>query len=278
MIAGRDCRSLLTPMEDHVLLAFSLTALAGLSTGIGSIIALLAKPTNRGFLAGSLGFSAGVMIYVSFSEMLPEANDMLQAEHGALGGWLAAAGFFGGVVLTALIDFVVPNVENPHEASLVEEIGKPQDTHRLQRVGVLTAVAISVHNFPEGFATMFAAQSDILLGVSVAIAVALHNIPEGISVSAPIYYATGSRKKAFWFSFLSGVSEPVGALLGYLVLRPFINDTLVAIVLAAVAGVMVFISLDQLVPNAKKFGKEHHSVYGLIGGMAVMAVSLLLLH
>lgn len=266
-------------MDTNVLWAFGLTAVAGLSTGIGSAIAFVAKPTNRGFLAGSLGFSAGVMIYVSFVEMLPSAFELLEREHGERGAWWATAGFFGGVVVTALIDFLVPNVENPHEASLVEDMGtKKLEARQLERVGLLTAVAIAVHNFPEGFATMFAAQSDLMLGVPVAVAVALHNIPEGISVSVPVYYATGSRKKAFWFSFLSGVSEPVGALLGYLVLRPFINDTLVAIVLAAVAGVMVFISLDQLVPNAKKYGKEHHSVYGLIGGMAVMALSLLLLH
>jgi ZIP family zinc transporter len=259
-------------------MAGELTALAGLSTGIGSVIAFIAKPTQRGFLAGSLGFSAGVMLYVSFVEMLPAATEILRRQSEIWGPWWATAGFFGGVLLTAVIDFLVPKVENPHEASLVEDMGREQEVRHLERVGVLTALAIGVHNFPEGFATMFAAQSDIMLGVPVAAAVALHNIPEGISVSVPVYYATKSRKKAFWFSFLSGLSEPVGALVGYLLLRPFISDSLVAVVLAAVAGVMVFISLDQLVPNAKKYGKEHHSVYGLVGGMAVMAVSLLLLH
>jgi ZIP family zinc transporter len=266
-------------VTDGILFAFLLTALAGLSTGVGSAIAFFARPTGKGFLAGSLGFSAGVMIYVSFVEILPAANDGLTATLGEAGAWAAAGGFFAGVLLTAVIDFVVPTVENPHDASLAEEMDLrvATDDQRLKRVGLLTALAIGIHNFPEGFATLMAAQNDMVLGISIAVAIALHNIPEGISVSVPIYYATGSRKRAFWLSLLSGVSEPVGALLGWALLSPFRSEGVVGVTLAAVAGVMVFISLDQLIPNAKKYGKEHHSVYGLIAGMAVMALSLLLL-
>jgi ZIP family zinc transporter len=263
---------------DHLLLGFVLTLLAGLSTGVGSAIAFFAKPGGKGFLAGSLGFSAGVMIYVSFVELLTSAESILSTAAGAgWGPWLATAGFFGGVVLVALIDFLVPTVENPHEASLAEEMTTGPSHGRLKRLGLLTALAIGVHNFPEGFATLVAAQRDVGVGISIAVAIALHNIPEGISVSVPIYYATGSRSRAFWLSFSSGLAEPVGAAVGYLLLRPFLTDTVIGVVLAGVAGVMVFISLDQLVPNAKRYGKEHHSVYGLIGGMAVMALSLLLL-
>jgi ZIP family zinc transporter len=181
------------------------------------------------------------------------------------------------MLLTALVDYLVPNYENPHEAGLVEEIGAKRERRQLERVGLMTALAIGIHNFPEGLATFFAALPSLSAGIPVAIAIALHNIPEGISVSVPMYFATGSRKKAFAYSFLSGVSEPLGALVGYLVLRPFISDPVMGMVFAAVAGIMVFISLDQLIPNAKKYGEGHPSVYGLIAGMAVMALSLLAL-
>ena len=265
-------------MDNNVLIAFALTAFAGLSTGIGSAIALFAERTNRAFLAASLGLSAGVMIYVSFVELFPVANEFLAGTFGpSVGTWITAAAFFGGMILTALIDFVVPSYENPHEAGLVEDIGGHTELRHLERVGLMTALAIGIHNFPEGLATFFAALPSLAAGIPVAVAIALHNIPEGISVSVPMYYATGSRTKAFIYSFLSGLSEPVGALVGYLILRPFISDTLMGIVFAAVAGVMVFISLDQLIPNAKKYGEGHPSVYGLIAGMAVMAISLLVL-
>jgi ZIP family zinc transporter len=265
-------------VDNNVLIAFALTAFAGLSTGIGSAIALFAKRTNRAFLAASLGFSAGVMIYVSFVELFPVANDFLSEAYGpSNGAWVTAAAFFAGMLLTALIDFVVPSYENPHEAGLVEEIGGHTELRHLERVGLMTALAIGIHNFPEGLATFFAALPSLAAGIPVAVAIALHNIPEGISVSVPMYYATGSRKKAFAYSFLSGLSEPVGALVGYLILRPFISDSLMGFVFAAVAGIMVFISLDQLIPNAKKYGEGHPSVYGLIAGMAIMAVSLLAL-
>ena len=265
-------------MNENVLLAFALTALAGLSTGIGSAIALFAKRTNKAFLAASLGFSAGVMIYVSFVELFPMSNDFLARGYGErVGAWISAGSFFSGIILTALIDFVVPSYENPHEAALVEEIGPPGEMRHLERVGLMTALAIGIHNFPEGLATFFSALPNLTAGVPVAVAIALHNIPEGISVSVPMYYATGSRRKAFVYSFLSGLSEPVGALVGYVVLRPFISDALMGVIFAAVAGIMVFISLDQLIPNAKKYGEGHPSVYGLIAGMAVMAISLLVL-
>jgi ZIP family zinc transporter len=265
-------------VEENLLVAFTLTIIAGLSTGIGSAIALFAQKTNRAFLAASLGFSGGVMIYVSFVELFPISHEFLAGSFGErTGAWITTGAFFGGVLLTAFIDYLVPSYENPHEAGLVEEIVEKRDLRHLERVGVMTALAIGIHNFPEGLATFFAALPGLSAGIPVAFAIALHNIPEGISVSIPMYFATGSRKKAFIYSFLSGVSEPLGALVGFLVLRPFVSDPMMGIVFAAVAGVMVFISLDQLIPNAKKYGEGHPSVYGLIAGMAVMAVSLLAL-
>lgn len=265
----------------NVLFALSLTLLAGLSTGIGSALAFFTKRTNTRFLAFSLGLSAGVMIYVSMVEIFFKARTALQADLGERAGeWATAASFFIGIIGVMLIDKFVPSDENPHELHRVEEIrGRAGELGRersLMRMGLMTAIAIAIHNFPEGIATFMAGLHDPHLGVPIAFAIAIHNIPEGIAVSVPIYYATGSRKKAFCYSFLSGVAEPLGALLAWLVLMPFITDTLFGVIFAAVAGIMVFISVDQLLPAARKYGEHHISIYGLVIGMMIMAVSLLL--
>lgn len=263
-------------MEQNVLLALGLTALAGLSTGIGSAVALFARRSNVSLLSAALGFSAGVMIYVSFVELLAGGQALLQNHYGMkLGGWLTVGGFFGGILLILIIDMLVPAHENPHQAQFMNDNGA--GLQHLHRVGLLSALAIGIHNFPEGMATFMAVLADPLVGVSIAVAIALHNIPEGISIAVPVYYASGSRRRAFWFSFLSGLAEPVGALVGYLLLRPFLDDGVMGLVFAAVAGIMVFISLDQLIPNAKKYDTGHQAVYGLIAGMGVMAVTLVML-
>lgn len=265
-------------MDRAVAYAFLLTAIAGFATGIGSALAYLTHHTKRSLLSVALGFSAGVMIFISFVELYNQALHALTTHYGKFaGGTVTALSFLGGMMLIAVIDFLIPSYENPHEAGMVEDMDADKSTVQLHRLGLLAALAIGIHNFPEGIATFFAALTDTTVGISIAFAIALHNIPEGISVSIPIYYATGSRKKAFWYSFLSGVSEPAGALCGYLVLRPFFTQQLLGIIFAGVAGIMVFISLDQLVPHAKKYSSGHQSVYGLISGMAVMALSLILL-
>ncbi len=263
----------------NVLFAFSLTLFAGLSTGIGSALSLLTKRTSTKFLSVSLGFSAGVMIYVSFAEILVKANDALRLALGAkTGAWAAVGGFFFGILFIAAIDKLIPSTENPHEVHTVEEMDGQSEEHqsKLMRMGLFTALAIAIHNFPEGLATFTAALSDPKLGVPIAVAIAIHNIPEGIAVAVPIFYATGSRKKAFCLSFLSGLSEPVGALIGYLILYRFFSDAMFGFIFASVAGIMVYISLDELLPSAREYGEHHLSIYGLIAGMAVMAVSLLL--
>ena len=264
-----------------VLIAFGLTLFAGLSTGIGSALAFFSKRTNTKFLSLSLGFSAGVMIYVSMIEIFFKAKDALIEDMGSvrLGTWATVLSFFLGILVIALIDKAVPSFENPHEIHRVEELDKVDRTKKiskLYRMGLFTALAIGIHNFPEGLATFASALKDISLGIPIAIAIAIHNIPEGIAVSIPIYYATGKRKKAFFYSFLSGLSEPIGALIGYFLLYWFFNDTIFGILFASVAGIMVFISLDELLPSAREFGFHHLSIYGLIAGMAVMALSLLL--
>lgn len=265
----------------NVLFALGLTLFAGLSTGIGSAIAFFTKRTNTRFLAFSLGFSAGVMIYVSMTEILTKAQTALSEVVGErMGAWLSVIAFFCGMIIVMLIDKFVPSYENPHELHRVEEIqgaaGDRGQRNALMRMGVLTALAIAIHNFPEGIATFMAGLHDPHLAVPIAVAIAIHNIPEGIAVSVPIYYATGNRVRAFRLSFLSGLAEPVGALLAWLVLAPFLNGVVFGLIFAGVAGIMVFISLDQLLPSARKFGEHHVSIYGLIFGMALMAVSLLL--
>jgi ZIP family zinc transporter len=263
-----------------VLFAFSLTLLAGLSTGIGSLLSLITNKTNTKFLSVALGFSAGVMIYVSFVEIFPQALKLLSSDLGGKpGAWVTAGGFFFGIALIAVIDKLIPSSENPHEVHTVEEMDGKGEQHntKLMRMGTLTALAIGIHNFPEGLATFTAALADPQLGVPIAIAIAIHNIPEGIAVAVPIFYATGSRKKAFRLSFLSGLAEPVGAAIGYLILFRFMNDAVFGFTFASVAGIMVFISLDELLPSAREYGEHHLSIYGLVAGMAVMALSLLLL-
>lgn len=264
---------------ENLLIAFGLTIFAGLSTGIGSAIAFFAKKTNTKFLSIALGFSAGVMIYVSLVEIFVKAKDALCSELGtSLGYWVTVGSFFGGIAIIALIDKFIPNIENPHEMKKVEDISVKnlEKNRKLMRMGVFTALAIAIHNFPEGLATFMAALSDPSLGIPIAVAIAIHNIPEGIAVSVPVYYATGSKKKAFRLSFLSGIAEPVGALIGYLILMPFMSEVVFGILFGAVAGIMVFISLDELLPSAEEYGEHHLSIYGLIAGMAIMAVSLLL--
>ncbi|WMJ84528.1 zinc transporter ZupT [Oscillospiraceae bacterium MB24-C1] len=263
----------------NVLFAFSLTLFAGLATGIGSALSLLTKRTNPRFLSVALGFSAGVMIYVSFVEIFVKAKDALVASLGVkMGTWVTVGGFFFGILLIAVIDNLIPSTENPHEVHTVEEMDGESESHKshLMRMGLFTALAIGIHNFPEGLATFTAALSDPSLGVPIAVAIAIHNIPEGIAVAVPIFYATGSRMKAFKLSFLSGLSEPLGALIGYILLYRFFNDVVFGFIFASVAGIMVYISLDELLPSAREYGEHHLSIYGLIAGMAVMAVSLLL--
>lgn len=259
-----------------------LTLLAGLATGIGSAIAFFAKHTDKKFLSFALGLSAGVMIYVSFVELLFSARLSLKEIAGETHGEIiAVASFFIGICIAAIIDKLVPSVENPHEVRSVEDMAVPRSKvpadKRLARTGVMTAMVLAIHNFPEGIATFMSAVQEPTIGIAIAVAVAIHNIPEGIAVSVPIYYATGNKKKAFWYSFCSGLAEPLGAVVGYLILMPFLSPMLLNCIFAAVAGIMVFISLDELLPAAREYGEHHVSIYGLVAGMAIMAVSLILL-
>ncbi len=269
---------------NELMFAFTLTLIAGLSTGIGSALAFFTKRTNTSFLSIALGFSAGVMIYLSFIEIFPKAMESLAETTSESNAFIyATIAFFVGIALTALIDRLVPELANPHEIRDVAELESRDEedivlkSKSLMRMGVFTAIAITLHNFPEGIATFLAALENPALGISIAIAVAIHNIPEGIAVSMPIYYATGSRKKAFFYSFLSGLAEPLGAVVGFFILSSFMTDMTFGLVFAAVGGIMVYIALDELLPTAEKYGTHHKVIYGLLAGMAVMAFSLIIL-
>lgn len=270
------------PLEwSNILFAFGLTVFAGMATAIGGALAFFARRTNTTFLSYSLGFSAGVMIYISFTELLGESKGIIAVAYGDnLSSWFTFIAFIAGFFLTALIDKVVPTKENPHEVKSIEQmdIHCPKRSRRLLRVGAFTAIALAIHNFPEGIATFIAGVSDTTVGISIAIAIAIHNIPEGIAVSVPVYYATGSRRKAFAWAAFSGLAEPVGAGFGYLILSFFHNQVILGFVFAMVAGIMVYISFDELLPAAHKYGKHHTAIYGLVSGIIMIGISLLLLH
>jgi len=263
---------------DNLIFALGLTIFAGLSTGVGSLMAFFSKKFNPKFLAGALGFSAGVMIYVSLVEIFVKAKDSLVISFGSKPGyWFTVISFFAGIAVIAIIDRLIPSFENPHEIKNIAKnnSGIKNGNHKLLRMGIFSAIAIAIHNFPEGLATFLGALADPTLGISIAVAVAIHNIPEGVAVSVPVYYATKSRKKAFWLSFLSGLAEPVGALLGFLILKNIFTDIAFGVIFAGVAGIMVYISLDELLPTAEEYGEHHIAIGGLIAGMLIMALSLL---
>jgi ZIP family zinc transporter len=257
-------------MHERLGIALLLTALAGLSTGIGSAIAYCIKKPKTVYLAFALGFSAGVMIYISFMELLPRGLE------GCGKAWGIAV-FFLGVFFIGLIDLLMPEAKNPHHYKEPNDITEVKRNEELKRTGLFTALAIGIHNFPEGLAAFGAVLSDVKLGIVIALAVAIHNIPEGISVSMPIFYSTGNKKKAFIYSFLTGLSEPVGAIIGFLILMPFLSEEFLASLLAFIAGIMVYISMDEILPTAHRYGHGHTVIVGLVAGMFVMALSLLML-
>ena len=272
-----------------IISALILTLIAGSATGIGGALVLFRKKISSNFLAGALGLSAGVMIFISLAELYPEAQEMISQTGMAHGKAFVLIAFFVGMGIITLIDFTIPEYENPHEASglsldartaavgVLEQTGSEK---ALQRLGVMSALAIAVHNFPEGIATFIGALNDPEMGTGITAAIAIHNIPEGIAVAIPIYYATKSKAKALFYATVSGLTEVIGALLCLAVTSIFgVSLTgggpAFPLVLAAVAGIMIYISLDELLPTAEKYGKHHIAIAGVVGGMAVMGISML---
>lgn len=292
-------------LEGNFIMALLLTLFAGMATGIGGAIILFVKRFSPKFLCATLGFSAGVMILISLVELFQEARLSLSLEFGErMGLFYTLLSFFGGMAIIALIDNLVPKESNPHEVnsmtikvhneavggqkaviSFAVEESLPDKSSTLQdgkkggkllRLGIISALVIAVHNFPEGLATFISAMDNVELGASIAFAIALHNIPEGIAVAIPIYYATQRKGRAVGYATLSGIAEPLGGVLGYLVLRSVLTPSLLACVLALVAGIMVYISLDELLPTAESYGQHHIAIIGVISGMVFMSFGLLL--
>lgn len=258
-------------MYNNVSIAMLLTLLAGLATGIGSIFALFTSLDNKKFLSAVLGFSAGIMIYISFEEMFAKSKEYLCSGYGELTGiWLAVISFLGGMGIIMIIDNFIPSPESDLTAV---KAGK----HSMHKMGLLTASAIAIHNFPEGLATFATTLNSPTLGIAMACAIAIHNIPEGIITAVPILCSTGNKKTAFLVSFFSGLTEPLGAIIGYLLLRPFLNDTVFGILFGIIAGIMIYISVEELVPMAREYDKGNSMIFGIIAGMAVMASSLILI-
>ncbi len=276
----------MTVTFEQFLLVMGLTLFAGLATGIGGAVAFFShrEQDSGKFLSASLGFSGGVMVYISLVELLNQARVGLQDVYGLTrGGLLALGGFAFGLLATAVIDKLVPEVENPHHVRSQSEFNhavyaSPEERARLGRAGIMFALAIGLHNFPEGLATFAAGLSGMEVGVPIAIAIALHNIPEGIAIAVPLVYATGNKKKAFWYSLLSGLAEPVGALIGFLLLLPILTPTVLAVMFALVAGVMVYIAFDELLPMAETYGKHHIALAGVLSGMLFIGAGLEFLH
>ncbi len=257
---------------ENLIVAFILTLLAGLAMGVGGLLGFIGSRKNTNFFSCSVGFAAGVMLYAAFVEILPESMESLkQMFPGVKGKLIASGAFFGGIIFMLITEkFCLPHHHDSHHHI---HDSKEKDAS-MYRMGIMTAIAIAIHNFPEGFAIFTSALKDTKLGISVAVAIAIHNVAVGIAVSAPIYYATSNKKKAFGAALLSGMSEPLGALLGYWVLKDYLDDAIFGFVLAIVAGIMVYVSLDELIPSAQK-GDNHIGTYALVAGMFVMAITLI---
>jgi ZIP family zinc transporter len=286
-------------------LGLLLSLLAGLSTGIGSAVALLIKKPKMTIMSFSLGLSAGVMTYVSFMELLPQGV--------RIAGNISIIVFFAGMGIPGLIDFIIPEpflengamtgamnvacetdvvgngrrhgqgqVDGPHLHRRMfirrKTVVHSEEEHKnatILRSGIMTAIAITIHNIPEGMATFSSTLSNVNLGLIITFAIVIHNIPEGVSTALPIFCATGNKKKAFYLSFLSGLAEPAGAIACAVILLPFLNPQVIAGLLAFVAGIMIYISLDEILPTAHKYGNGHLVIVGVIIGMAIMSISLL---
>jgi len=260
-----------TELFSHdVLLAFGVCIAAAAATMIGAFSIFTAHKDNTRLLSFGLAFAGGAMVYISLVEIFWKSHgDFSSLFDDKTAYTYATLAFFAGIVLVSTIDRIIPN---PHNALTVED----NDKTALKRVGIMAALAITAHNFPEGMATFFATLEEPAVGSSLAFAIAVHNIPEGVSIAIPVYYATQSKKAAILACALSALAEPAGALLGYLILAPFLSPLIFAIIFGVIAGVMVFLAMDELLPTAKRYSTGHDTVYGMIIGMACIALSLVL--
>ncbi|MBU5428026.1 zinc transporter ZupT [Tissierella pigra] len=263
-------------MAKEVLLSFGLTTIVGLTMAVGSLLSFLVNKTNKRFLSLSLSFSAGIMIYVSFMSILPEGIELMENNLGEHGKFVALGGFFGGMLITAFMEKVI-HLFGGHSHHHDHSHHHGCEEH-LSKLGLMSAVAIAIHNLPEGLALFTTGLKDISVAIPIAVAIVLHNIPLGIAISVPVYYSTGSKAKSFLYSLFVGLCQPLGAIAGYLFLSKFFSDTLFGILFSIIAGIMIFVSLDELLPSSQKYEDHHISVYGAIAGMLVMAIAMSIFH
>ncbi len=259
-----------------VTIAALVCVLAAASTVFGGLSVLWAKRSNPRLLAFGLAFAGGAMVYISFVEILVKSQDYFKQEFaGTQMPYLAATvAFFIGILLLVILDRLLPN---PHLKLDPRRPHKHPHTHtHIKRVGLFATLAITAHNIPEGMATFFATLDHPDLGIALAVAIAIHNIPEGVSIAIPVYYATGSRRAAFTATLISALAEPFGAAIGYVILAPFLSPMVYGALFGIIAGAMVYLALDELLPTARRYAKGHETVYGIIAGMGALAVSLVL--
>ena len=242
--------------------AFMLSTLAGLSTLIGFIPVLLHLKNEKTIILTSLAFASGVMICVSLTDLIPESFQLLTSIFKGFPALLFLLIFICiGVIASMLIDKFLPKNDN-----------KTITNKKLYRLGLVSMLAIIMHNIPEGIATFLSSTTNSRLGFSLALAISFHNIPEGISIAIPIYFSTKSKRKAFFYTLLSGLSEPLGALIAYLFLANHINNFMMSIIFAIIAGIMMHISIYELLNESLQYKKKFLTfIFFIIGFLFMMA-------
>lgn len=236
--------------------AFILSSLAGFSTLIGFLFIFVKKDLNR-VVSSALGFASGVMFTISIVDLLPNSYLLIIQKYSIIYSiFLSLTGFLIGIILSSIVDKKIENKSN--------------NSIKLYKLGLITMLVIIIHNIPEGIATYITTTNNSKLGIVLTLAIALHNIPEGISISIPIYYSTNSKFKSFIYTLISGISEPLGALICYLFLYKYISNTILGVIYACIAGMMINISINELYNEAKKYNKKNTILFVLIGSIIMI--------
>lgn len=276
----------------NYLIALMFSTIAGLSTVIGGLVTFFIKGNSLKFLSFGLGLSAGVMLFVSLADLYPQASEMINSQLGINNAWLAVLCFALGMLSAILIDFFIP--DHIQESMFTKQIDA-NEAHKdstdcaqnenaeitigkIKRAGLLTAIVVALHNFPEGLATFSLASQDVALGLGIVFAIAIHNIPEGMAISIPVYQATHSKRKAFLYSFLSGMAEPVGGAFGFIIIKLLFPNLCIGLLFALVAGIMTYISLDTLLPLSRDYDTGHYSISGVVFGLVIMGIAIIFMH
>ncbi len=210
---------------------------------MGTIPIFVKFKNEKKIISSSLAFAAGIMLLVSIIELVPEGINYLKTNyHGIILISISFLSIMFGIFISTKIDKYIDKVNDSY----------------LYKVGIITMIVIIIHNIPEGIITFIVSSNNIKLGITLSLAIAMHNIPEGISIAFPIYYYTRSYKKAFLYTFICALSEPFGALIAYLFLKPtFIT---LGIVYSIIAGIMIHISIYELLPSVTKY-KRYRTIY-----------------